>query len=425
MARAADARHQLALFTTGFQKLALSPDVRVAIEAGAPVAFSLSGGKDSVSISHATSHLLDSMGHPRERRVAIHADLGRIEWASTPATVEAAAQMLRVPLIIVRNKSYDMLSKWDRRFELGCARYERLETYHLTAPWSSANNRFCTSEMKTQVILPELLRRFPTERIVSVVGIRREESPKPACYTRKRGANILTWHPGVDVREDEVYAYCARNSLPLPESYGLGTTRHGCAFCVLASAHDIGIAARAPGNRGVFQHLVDREASSTFSFQPDRWLGDVAPDLLPASLAADLARGKALGAASAEPALRERLAAARSQPRRGRRDPRRPNPHHGHARPDITLHHRRTDPRPHRQVARRPAPERSRMSRAARQPAFSKAEIDAIASQVRAGVRLALVLRPDGTKLVMPARDDDLSPTPVDLDARLAAFAAS
>ncbi|MBI0530393.1 MAG: hypothetical protein GY736_16195 [Sphingomonas sp.] len=65
------------------------------------------------------------------------------------------------------------------------------------------------------------------------------------------------------------------------------------------------------------------------------------------------------------------------------------------------------------------------MSRAARQPAFSKAEIDAIASQVRAGVRLALVLRPDGTKLVMPARDDDLSPTPVDLDARLAAFAAS
>ena len=306
MARAADARHQLALFTTGFQKLALSPDVRVAIEAGAPVAFSLSGGKDSVSICHATSHLLDSMGQPRERRVAIHADLGRIEWASTPATVEAAAQMLRVPLIIVRNKSYDMLSKWDRRFELGCARYERLETYHLTAPWSSANNRFCTSEMKTQVILPELLRRFPTERIVSVVGIRREESPKrrltpvskaePACYTRKRGANILTWHPGVDVREDEVYAYCARNSLPLPESYGLGTTRHGCAFCVLASAHDIGIAARAPGNRGVFQHLVDREASSTFSFQPDRWLGDVAPDLLPASLAADLARGKALGA---------------------------------------------------------------------------------------------------------------------------------
>ena len=84
--------------------------------------------------------------------------------------------------------------------------------------------------------------------------------------------------------------------LPLPESYGLGSTRHGCAFCVLASAHDIAVAARAAGNRGVYLHLVDREASSSFSFQSDRWLGDVAPDLLPASLAADLARGQALGA---------------------------------------------------------------------------------------------------------------------------------
>ena len=306
MARASDARHQLALFTTGFEELALSPDVRAAIEAGAPVAFSLSGGKDSVSISHATAQMLDRLGHPRARRVAIHADLGRIEWQSTPATVEAAAGMLGVPLLIVRNKSFDMLSKWERRFELGCRRYEQLLTYHLTAPWSSASNRFCTSEMKTQVILPELLRQFPGERIVSVVGIRREESPRrrltpvsklePDCYTRKSGANILTWHPGVDVREDEVYAYCARYGLPLPESYGLGTTRHGCAFCVLASAHDIVIAARAPGNRGVYLHLVDREASSTFSFQPDRWLGDVAPELLPASLAADLARGQALGA---------------------------------------------------------------------------------------------------------------------------------
>ena len=306
MRRAADERHQLALFTTGFEELALSDDVRAAIAAGAPIAFSLSGGKDSVSISHATAALLDRLGHPRDRRVAIHADLGRIEWQSTPATVEAAAARLGVPLIIVRNKSFDMLSKWDRRFELGCRRYEDLLTYHLTAPWSSAGNRFCTSEMKTQVILPELLRQFPTDRIVSVVGIRREESlkrrltpiskPEAACYTRKRGANILTWHPGVDVREDEVYAYCERHSLPLPESYDLGCTRHGCAFCVLASINDITIAARAPGNLGVYLYLVEREAISTFSFQPERWLGDIAPELLPASLAADFARGKALGA---------------------------------------------------------------------------------------------------------------------------------
>lgn len=305
MARpSAQERHQLGLFTTGFDDLALSPDVRAAIQAGAPVAFSLSGGKDSASIGYATAALLDRLGHPRDRRLAIHADLGRIEWASTPQTVEAHAARLGVPLIVVRNKSYDMLSKWERRFELGCIRYQDLLTYHLTAPWSSSANRFCTSEMKTQVILPELLRRFPGDRILSVVGIRREESFKrrltpvskaeAACWTRKTGANIVTWHPGVDVLEDEVYRYCARNSLPLPESYGLGSTRHGCAFCVLASENDITVAARAPGNRGVYLHLVDQEARTTFSFQQNRWLGDVAPDLLPASLAQDLARGQAL-----------------------------------------------------------------------------------------------------------------------------------
>lgn len=288
---------------SGFEALAIDDQVRAAIQSGAPVAYSLSGGKDSGSISFATNCLLDALGHPADRRVAIHADLGRIEWNSTPATVEATANRLGVPLIVVRNRSYDMLSKWDRRFELGCRRYEQLLTYHLTAPWSSANNRFCTAEMKTQVILPELLRRFPGGPILSIVGIRRQESVKRkltpisknegARYTRASGASVLTWHPGVDLLEDEVFTFIADHGLPMPESYGLGSTRHGCTFCILASPNDLTVAARAPGNRGVYLHLVDREASSTFSFQPKHWLGDIAPDLLPASLAADLVRGKA------------------------------------------------------------------------------------------------------------------------------------
>ncbi|AOH83648.1 phosphoadenosine phosphosulfate reductase [Sphingomonas panacis] len=292
------------LFAAGFANLAIDDRVRAAIAAGAPVAFSLSGGKDSVSIGHATNALLDQLSHPRERRAAVHADLGRIEWRSTPALVESAAAAIGVPLIIVRRKAGDLVDRWKRRFELGCERYVDLLTYHLTGPWSSASNRFCTAELKTQVILPELLRRWRGTQILSVVGIRREESLKRRLapiskvegkpWVRANGGGIITWHPGVDVREDEVYTYIARERLPLAEAYPLGSTRFGCAFCVLASANDIGVAARAPGNLGVLLHLVDIEATSTFSFQPERWLGDVAPDLLPASLAADFARGKAL-----------------------------------------------------------------------------------------------------------------------------------
>lgn len=296
------ARSQMDLFAAGFGQLAMDDRVRAAIASGAPVAYSLSGGKDSVSISHATNRLLDRLGHPRERRVAIHADLGRIDWQSTPATVEAAASALGVPLIVVRRRAGDLVSRWERRFELGCQRYTQLLTYHLTGPWSSASNRFCTAELKTQVILPALLRHWTGERIISIVGIRREESIKRRLapvskvegkpYVRANGGGILTWHPGVEIREDEVYTYISRERLPLAEAYGLGSSRFGCSFCVLASANDLSVAAHAPGNLSILLHLVDMEAQSTFSFQPDRWLGDVAPALLPVSLANDLARSK-------------------------------------------------------------------------------------------------------------------------------------
>jgi 3'-phosphoadenosine 5'-phosphosulfate sulfotransferase (PAPS reductase)/FAD synthetase len=38
--------------------------------------------------------------------------------------------------------------------------------------------RFCTSELKTAIICRELVRRFPGQTILSVSGIRREESTK-------------------------------------------------------------------------------------------------------------------------------------------------------------------------------------------------------------------------------------------------------
>lgn len=298
------ARAQMDMFAPGFAELAIDDAVRGLIVQGAPVAYSVSGGKDSVSIAHATDRLLDRLGHPRDRRIAIHADLGRIEWQSTPATVEATAAAIGVPLVVVRRKAGDLISRWERRFELGCARYVALETYHLTGPWSSSGNRFCTSELKTQVILPQLLRHWRNTPILSVVGIRREESHRRRnapiskregeTWTRVGGGAIHTWHPGVDIREPEVFAYIERERLPLAEAYPLGSTRFGCSFCVFASASDLHVAARVPTNRGTLLHLVDMEASTTFSFQSDRWLGDVAPDLLPTALAMDLVRGKAL-----------------------------------------------------------------------------------------------------------------------------------
>lgn len=55
---------------------------------------------------------------------------------------------------------------------------------------------------------------------------------------------------------------------------------------------------------------------------------------------------------------------------------------------------------------------------------FTQAEINAVAAAAKSGVRLAMLARPDGTKVIVPAADADLPALPSDLDARLDAFGA-
>lgn len=138
----------------GLPALALPPAILDAVERGAWIVFNLSGGKDSSAAMFAVNLILDALGHPRERRIAIHADLGRAEWDETPATVEDLAAHAGVPLTIVRRNAGDLFDRWATRFANGKARYEALETYNLIGPWSSSALRFCTSEMKAHVIGP-------------------------------------------------------------------------------------------------------------------------------------------------------------------------------------------------------------------------------------------------------------------------------
>lgn len=287
--------------------VAVDDEIRKAIAEGAIFVFSLSGGKDSAASTKEAMLYLDQMGHPRHLRFAIHADLGRAEWQSTPAMVEATAAMLGLELIIVRRGAGDMVQRWEKRFENGKARYQDLLTYNLIGPWSSAMLRFCTGEMKAQVIGPALVRRFRGKKIVQVIGIRRDEStgrkttpiskpdPRFAKAGNRDGTEMMIWCPAVDWSTAQVFDCHDRHSLPLHEAYTTyGSTRLSCAFCVLASIHDHRAAAKATGNVDLYRHLVGMEAMSTFSFQGERWLGDVAPAILTPGLLRDLETGKRL-----------------------------------------------------------------------------------------------------------------------------------
>lgn len=290
-------------------RIALDDHVEAALRAGAEVAFNLSGGKDSGASALATTQYLDAIGHPRDRRIGIHADLGRAEWRETMEVVEKQAAFVGVPLVVVRRKAGDMVDRWEQRFKNGLARYVALQTYNLIGPWSSASLRFCTSELKAQVIGPYLARELRGRHVVQVVGIRRQESAnrrrtpisKPdhryAKPGNRAGTQMTLFHPLVDWTTPEVFGFHEEHGLCLHPAYPGGCSRVSCAFCIMQKVEDAKAAVAVAGNVSLYLHLVEMEARSTFSFWPDRWLADIAPSLHSPALQVLVAEGKRRAAA--------------------------------------------------------------------------------------------------------------------------------
>lgn len=276
-----------------------APGILDLASSGAWVAYSVSGGKDSSAAIAATMPILDSIGHPRERRFLLHADLGRSEWKSTGPHVEKLAEHFDLPLHVVRHSSHDMVSRWERRGELGRERWAKGETTNLIGPWSSASLRFCTAELKIHVMSAH--KRKHPEPIITVMGIRRDESrgrtraPFEAIDTgmkRFGREDCMTWNPVAEWSSEDVFDLHRAQGIPLHEAYDLGSTRLSCNFCVLASINDLTIASEQAQNLDTYLELVRMESRFGFSFQPSRWLGDVRPDLLGEALRTDLTRAK-------------------------------------------------------------------------------------------------------------------------------------
>lgn len=281
--------------------ISVTPAVESLLRAGAPVAIGVSGGKDSDIAALHTIPYLDALGH-QGPRVLIHSDLGRVEWADSLPQCERLAARLGLELIVVRRQSGGMMERWQTRWANNVARYAELECVKLILPWSTAAMRFCTSELKTAIICRELVRRFPNTTILSVSGIRREESPKrrlapivkeqPKLSSVTHGTRGYDWHPILDLTKAEVLAAHERHGFPLHEAYTrYGSSRVSCAFCILGSQADLSASASCEANADIYREMVDLEITSSFSFQ-EGWLGDVAPQLLDERARAGLARAK-------------------------------------------------------------------------------------------------------------------------------------
>lgn len=282
---------------------AIDEHIVAAVKANAIFALNLSGGKDSTMSAHAANRMLDELGHDRSRRLTIHADLGRAEWKSTPATVQAQAAQIGLPLITTARTAGDMVARFEQRYTQGLELYAKLKLARLRGPWATSGSRFCTAEMKRDVLHRYLAATYAGETIVSVLGIRHAESPGrsktpiskvDSKLARADGTNGILWNPSIHITTEQVFDYHREHGLILHEAYDTwGATRLSCAFCVLASRGDITISANVPDNLDLYRYLVGMECDTAFSFQQGGWLGDVAPDQLTQDLQVRLAKAKA------------------------------------------------------------------------------------------------------------------------------------
>ncbi len=285
-----------------------SSEVDQALAAGAVVAFGVSGGKDSSAAVAATYTYLDSIGHPRDRRVLIHADLGDIEWAQSGTICSQLATVFGSELMTVRSNVGGMCDHWEKRWERMASGFRDLSRLGVTMPWSSASSRFCTSHAKTEVIFAALRRRFRGQTIISVSGIRREESrsralkpvwkSNPELFSKRDGTSGLDWNPIIDFTVEDVWAAHAQHKLPIHEAYTIfHSERVSCAFCILQSIGDRQASFANPVHRQVWRRLVELELESGFAFQSKRWLADLGLPSEGQEFATRVAAAKQLAAA--------------------------------------------------------------------------------------------------------------------------------
>lgn len=244
----------------------------------------ISGGKDSMASIHAGFAALDAAGM-RYQKVAMHSDLGLIEWRESAAAVETTAEIAGAALHVIPPKGRGLVDRFMSRGIAGRKRWLNLETYHLIGPFSTSSLRFCSSEFKIAPLLRLTGQLFPGSSVLQILGTRRAESvrrrstPDIARVPSKlvaHGVKVWTWFPIADWSAGDVFNYHEVHRLPLHFAYtGLGSTRLSCCACTLSSSNDAAAAARHLDNLPAFRAMFEIEAFAAFSYASARWAGDM------------------------------------------------------------------------------------------------------------------------------------------------------
>lgn len=198
------------------------------------VVVSTSGGKDSQAMLSKVARLAAEQGYPTEKIIAVHADLGQVEWAGVPELAEAQANFYGIPFAKVSRPQGDLLSQVEVR-----------------GMWPSSSNRYCTSDQKRDQVAKVITakhrewkrtHKHMSFRVLQCIGLRAQESParaKRLPFERNsrlstKSREVLNWHPILDWTEEQVWERINKDGAPHHQAYDLGMPRLSCVFCVFS-----------------------------------------------------------------------------------------------------------------------------------------------------------------------------------------------
>jgi len=191
-----------------------------------------SAGKDSQVMLDEVYHLAADAG-VLDRLVAVHCDLGRVEWLGTRRLAEEQVRHYGIRFEVVTRPQGDLLVQIEQR-----------------GKWPSNTARYCTSDHKrgqvyrlmTQLTAEKWVKGGPPVRILNCMGLRAEESPARAkklvfqndakASNGKRHVDL--WLPIQYWTLAQVWERIHKTGVPHHFAYDLGMPRLSCVFCIFA-----------------------------------------------------------------------------------------------------------------------------------------------------------------------------------------------
>lgn len=246
------------------------------------IVVSTSAGKDSQAMLSLVVDLATRLGI-KDRVIAVHSDLGRVEWEGTRDLAEEQARYFEVEFRVT-SRIGGVAAKNSKTYKAGEVYGDILDySLHRNA-FPDMSSRWCTSEFKRspiQKVYTQVAKEWKAAhphanrpcRILDCQGLRAEESParkKKAAFgerIRTRTQHVDTWLPVHHWKVAEVWGEINRSGAPYHYAYDLGMPRLSCVFCIFAPKPCMVLAGRH--NRKLLDEYVEVEHKTGYTWRKD------------------------------------------------------------------------------------------------------------------------------------------------------------